>query len=126
MKIASYATGICFPGSTIDQIPDGTSYTILFGEKYLDSDRYADGTDNGDNESVFIGDNADIARWTYITPYRDAPGLSSVEIFGSAHAATFNAVLCDGSVRAIDYSVDATSFLNLGNRKDHAALKGLW
>ena len=64
--IAANSTGIFYPGSEIgmDQLPDGASNTYLFGEKYLSSDNYANGQDNGDNEAMYIGDNSDIIRWT--------------------------------------------------------------
>jgi hypothetical protein len=38
--------------------------------------------------------------------------------FGSAHGAGFHMVLCDGSVRQLDYDVDREIHRRLGNRKD--------
>ena len=38
--------------------------------------------------------------------------------FGSSHTGSFNAVLADGSVRSISYSIDKTVFSYLGNKSD--------
>lgn len=112
-------------------VRDGTSNTIYAGEKYLCPDGYATGTDGGDNESMYCGNNNDIARTTYYdattpansrTPMQDRPGFWSAERFGSAHSGGCNFLLCDGSVRTISYAVDARLFSYLGNRRDRQAI----
>lgn len=45
------------------EVCDGFSHTYQFGEKYLMPDCYETGIDGGHNESMYIGDNADIARF---------------------------------------------------------------
>ena len=104
--------GVCYLRSTIRlaQITDGTSNTYMLGEKYLNPDDYNptnDGKGNpGDNESVFGGYNRDFHRTAYYIPRRDTPGRIDSFTFGSAHAANFNVVLCDGSVRPMSYSIE--------------------
>ncbi len=43
---------------------------------------------------------------------------AQVYIFGSAHTGGFNVVLCDGSVRIVQYNIDQDNFRRLGNRED--------
>jgi prepilin-type N-terminal cleavage/methylation domain-containing protein len=99
-------------------VRDGLSGTYLAGEKYLMTDNYENGRDPGDNENMFIGDNGDVSRYTAQTPLRDRPGYESATQYGSAHAAGFHAVMCDGSVHQINFSIDAQTHLRLGNRMD--------
>jgi hypothetical protein len=40
------------------------------------------------------------------------------ERFGGLHTSGFMAVMCDGSVRGVRYTVDLTQFARLGNRMD--------
>jgi prepilin-type N-terminal cleavage/methylation domain-containing protein len=129
--VANVATGVCFAGSkiTLREIKGGTSHTLLFGEKSLSPDNYYNGVDPGDNETMYMGDNADNSRWTYGAPARDRLGSFASEAFGSAHGSTFNSVLCDGSVHTISYSIDPNVFLVLGKRNkvgtDAAYIKDL-
>jgi prepilin-type processing-associated H-X9-DG protein len=128
-KLKDLATGIYFPGSALEvqEIGDGLSNTILYGEKYLNPDFYATGTDSGDNEFALMGDNEDIVRWTgngngAYEPRQDTRGYANSKPFGSAHSSGFNAALADGSVRSISYSVDREVLRRAGNRRDGQVL----
>lgn len=44
-------------------------------------------------------------------------------IFGSAHVAGFQVVLCDGSVHLVDYTIDAEVHRRSGNRKEELPVK---
>lgn len=123
----SLASGVCFQRSMVAMagITDGTSNTYLVGEKHLRRDHYATGNDQGDNESMYSGDDRDLVRFTgdssvpTLRPLSDAfiAGQEGL-IFGSAHSSGFQVALCDGSVRIITYGIDLDVHGRLGNRND--------
>jgi len=118
------------PGVKIVQITDGTSNTLLIGEKWVLATAYQTVSDPDDCcglESQATGFGWAIVRPTTLTPWSDrmpkGDGYSgwawwSSARFGSPHTSGINAVMCDGSVRTVRFSVDGTLFLNLGMRDD--------
>ena len=109
---------------------DGTSNTFLAGEKYLSSASYTTGDDYGDTYSMFEGHHCNVVRWCdsrFSQSWQDcqprqdgAPYGNGWNYFnfGSAHANSFHMAFCDGSVHAVSYTVDATAYSRLANRKD--------
>ncbi len=124
--------GIAYQRSEVmvAHVRDGTSNTIMVGEKYLRPEAYESSTlSAGDDEGVFAGSNWDSTRYFTTTnngtiaerPFQDRAGLGGdgyVRKFGSAHAGGFNTVFCDGSVRSISYGIDTIVWIRLGNRHD--------
>ena len=124
--------GVCYLHSqvTTAMISDGTSNTYLVGEKYINPDHYTDGQDGGDDWSMYTGQQDDVSRtvgyfdssgkFQPSLPQQDTPGNGTPSgfAFGSAHSGGFNMSFCDGSVRTIDYSIDAEVHRRLGNRQD--------
>jgi prepilin-type N-terminal cleavage/methylation domain-containing protein/prepilin-type processing-associated H-X9-DG protein len=127
-KIEAYSNGLFYPGSYTGDADakDGLSNTLYAGEKYVNTDMYENAENGGDNESMYIGDNADIVRWTSLSrpPAQDRPGLNLGENFGSPHPGGFNVCMGDGSVRALNFSIDPETFRRLGNRKDGLVIDG--
>ncbi len=111
-------TGVCFQRSKIRfaDIISGTSNTYMVGEKYLNRDHYATGSDGSDNEHVYVGYDNDIFRVTFQAPQPDRAGLGNTRIFGSAHPAAFNMCYADGSVRQVAYTVELGIHQAAGNR----------
>lgn len=120
-------TGIAYCRSTVrtQQVTDGMSKTYLIGEKHLSYPNYETGKEDGDDSSLYHGDDLDNARHTG-TAGEDGGGLPPAPdgntenslAFGSAHNVVWNAVFCDGSVHAMSFEIDETVHRRLGNRKD--------
>jgi prepilin-type N-terminal cleavage/methylation domain-containing protein/prepilin-type processing-associated H-X9-DG protein len=124
--------GPCYNRSelTIAQIKDGTSKTLIIGEKFLTIDEYNTGGNPADNESITTGfdnDNMRVANLSF-PPIQDTlstnphlGGVTQVQ-YGSAHSSGFNAVFCDGSTHQIDYEINLPVFQNLCSRNDGQTL----
>ena len=113
-------TGISYLRSRVKMgdIRDGTSCTYLAAEKYMDPDFYDTGQDYGDNEGIYSGYNNDLTRYAMVLPQQDTPGSYTACPFGSAHADSFHAAMCDGSVNQINYSIALPIHMALANRDD--------
>jgi prepilin-type N-terminal cleavage/methylation domain-containing protein len=121
-------------------ITDGSSNTMLVGERRINLADIDTGNDCYDNEpAVRPGNDCDVLRkaqsvtgGTWLTPAQDTnapdpqscgtfggPGLCQ---FGSSHSDGMYVVLCDGSVRRIGYGVSPLAFKNLCVRNDGQVL----
>jgi hypothetical protein len=116
----SIFTGISFVRSQISSrdVTDGTSHTIAIGEKLVIPPYYETGQSLGDDQTILIGDDADIRRWTQFMPLPDAQWIDDIERFGAAHHTGINSVFCDGSVQRVTYQVDSQIWRSYGNRSD--------
>jgi len=111
---------------TIQDITDGTSNTLMVGEKQLNVAKL--GVAYDDNEAyVSPGWDPEIFRiavpykssWLPPAPdFRDANLLDSTNRFGSSHPAGINGVFADGSIRTIHFSVDPSTFMRACVRND--------
>ena len=107
---------------SLAEVRDGSSNTLMVGEKYLNADRYEDGVSSGDDHGAYAGFNRDADRWAgsslSLSPMQDRAGYENTSRFGSAHAGGFNVALCDGSVPTLSYAIDLETYRRLGNRRD--------
>jgi prepilin-type N-terminal cleavage/methylation domain-containing protein len=112
-------------------ILDGLSNTYLVGEKQMYSSRYTTGEDYGDWGTFVNGTGFYISqtatRWSIQIPQKDPVKPTSgtvygsvlndvINDFGSAHASTWNAVFCDGSVHSLSYNISLTTHQALATR----------
>lgn len=122
-----FANNVPYPVK-MEQITDGTSNTMIVGEKFVRPDLY-DGTTFAwsDDRGWTDGWDLDVVRSTCFQPLADSlsvsdtiikKGQTDIPFFGAAHPSVFNAVFADGAVHAISYEVDKFLFDRIGNRED--------
>ena len=104
-------------------IKDGTTHTLLIGERYLNPDKYDDGKDHNDDQNLYLGFDRDVVCYATgaigYAPLQDRPGASAYLVWGSAHSGIYQTSMCDGSVRSLQYSIDLETLRRLANRKDN-------
>ncbi len=120
----------------LGQIEDGTSKTIMVGEKYLNAANYTNGNDPADDQNAWPGIDRDANNYLATStnsatnpveqpefiPRRDVINLSLNWTFGSAHDAVWNAVFADGHVESIEYGADFRALWAMGGRSDGAVV----
>lgn len=104
------------PPTTFAKIQDGTSNTLMMGEKRLDPTKYSTG-DWHDDAGWTDGWDPDTMRSTEYPLQGDGQNVTGYA-FGGAHSGLMMGVFGDGSVRPIAFEVDRALFNDLGHRSD--------
>ncbi len=122
----------CLPGGTavkyqglvpLTKITDGTSNTLMVGEKQVTPGKFGVGGGGGGDGAIYNGDH----EWNYarltgpgyglcIGPTDTSSGWTVR--FGSNHTGVVMFAFCDGSVRGLLTSTDTTTLGNLACRND--------
>lgn len=106
----------CFGVMTrIEHISDGSSCTLVLGEKRLDLCRLGEWMAD-DNEGYCSSCDLDTVRRAIRPPAPDSHCQSpdGENKFGSSHANVFHVAFADGHVRALPYAISFTVFKQLG------------
>jgi prepilin-type processing-associated H-X9-DG protein len=107
------------PPIRIADILDGTSTTLMVGEKRLNL-YYLGQFRLDDNEGYTCGNDWDTMRNANFPPAPDTRDATSTERgfagFGSSHQSGLNAVFADGSVHHLAFTIDPEVFSALGTR----------
>jgi len=118
--------GVIFAGSATppSAIRDGSSNTYLCAEKYVPRPAYASGP-TGYSLCAYVGDSPDTLRAGHRPPESDttefAAGMEGA--FGGPHMVGFLAAMCDGSVRTLDFNIDAAVHFLLACRADRQIVR---
>lgn len=89
-------------------ITDGTSNTLLIGEKRLRPENLGKAQSH-DDQGFTSGWDRDEICWGNIAPDIDRRGQDGFYQFGSAHPSGFCATFCDGSVHIIRYNIQSNN-----------------
>jgi hypothetical protein len=118
------STGFYTP-ITFAKISDGSTNTMVLGEKFLVPSRYLIG-DWHDDKGWADGWDPDTLRCTIckMMPDREINQGDGTQVrlagfkFGSAHSSGINAGFADASVQFLSYDIDQEIFNRMGNRSD--------
>ena len=108
---------------SFNQITDGSSNTMVIGEKWVDAAFYDVGAWN-DDKGWTDGWDPDVLRVNLCGIAADKAAEAADPInaldygFGSSHTAGINVGFADASVRLLNYDIDLELFNRLGNRDD--------
>ena len=131
----AFLNGVPDP-TRIAQITDGTTNTLMIGEKYVYQQNYdGHGNDPSDDRGWLDGWDPDTMRCTMAQPLNDAVWrklcasdntsdksdlFNQTYMFGSAHSSGLNCVFADGSVHSISYDIGIDVFNSLGTKGGEA------
>jgi prepilin-type N-terminal cleavage/methylation domain-containing protein len=113
--------GVIFAGSSLTPalIRDGASNTYLLAEKYVPRTAYATGT-TGYSRWAYVGDSSDTLRGGHRPPESDSVSWNAnlEGAFGGPHVGVFGAVMCDSSVKFLDFGISPNVHFLLACRAD--------
>ncbi len=112
----------------IASITDGTSHTVLVGEKRMNRMHAGSVGLPDDNEGFVQGFQHDNTRWAFRVPEKDysnsilMPDIEWTYQFGSSHPSGAQFAFADGSVRTVRYQVSLSVFSSICDINDGMAV----
>ncbi|VTR98692.1 Uncharacterized protein OS=Pirellula staleyi (strain ATCC 27377 / DSM 6068 / ICPB 4128) GN=Psta_0203 PE=4 SV=1: N_methyl_2: SBP_bac_10 [Gemmata massiliana] len=116
---------------SVTGVTDGTSNTLMVGEKYIPINRYQ--SDDWGSDPITRGHGWGVCRRTWDLPIPDNIGQRDTstnwnyganERFGSAHQTGMNVVFADGSVKHLRYNMDVGAYRAIGTRNGSEVVPG--
>ncbi|MFM8274330.1 MAG: DUF1559 domain-containing protein [Gemmata sp.] len=104
------------PGVSFNEITDGTSNTVLLGEKHVNPASI--GTVAGADGPAYNGDKGHAMRSLGSNTIARGPTDPGSPRFGSWHSGVCNFAMADGSVKALRNSLDSATLSKLSVRND--------
>jgi len=120
----TYATTTGLTPTTVSQgrIRNGSSNTMLIGEKSVSVPGNVGGIDDGDKISGYYGYGYHSIRYANSNPRQDGAVPVTAQdtnfYYGSAHPGGMNAAFCDGSVKTITYGIGLDVFKAISDRNN--------
>jgi hypothetical protein len=116
----------------VRDVTNGMSNTLMVAEKRVNVATLGQG-ETDDNAGYAAGFDPNTVRLTTLNPLPDANLPSATyntsahwKRFGSAHQPGFLAVLADGTVRMISYSIPVATLTNIGNINNKNVINWDW
>lgn len=112
------------PRLRLANITDGTSNTLMFGEKHIrpmsmrgkNEDRSLFGGQNNSNRRVAGIQQNNMANVRPLRPWNDENGQFANQSFGGPHPGVCVFVMCDGSVRKLALNININTLTGLATR----------
>lgn len=111
------ARGSFVGGIRMKEITDGTSNTIMLGEKHIHKDHWGD--EAWEDGAAYNGDHGGSNRSLNSThPLAKGPADTTKNLFGSYHPGVCQFVFCDASTHSVEISLSGTVLGYMASRND--------
>jgi prepilin-type N-terminal cleavage/methylation domain-containing protein len=129
----NFSCGPCGTGQTLLALSDGTSNTLLIGEKHVTQAGLGQFNATTGSDHDFSIYSSQPSKWAYATgrkagpafPLALGPTTTFAGQFGSWHSGVVQFAFGDGSIRGLRASTPGTTLASLAGRSDGLVVQGL-